>query len=117
MAEIYWIATLNINGLSPHTTVTMLGEFLRIQEIDIILLQEVTQPFLDTIRGYSEYTDIGTNRRGTAILMREQITLTNITRLPSERGMVTEYQGVWLINVCAPSGAARRQERESFFNI
>lgn len=114
MAETYRITTLNINGLSSPTTVTMLGDILHRQEIGNILLQEVTQPFLDTIRGYSEYTNNGTIRRGTAILTREQITLTDITRLHSGRGMTMEYQGVWLINVNAPSGAARRQERESF---
>jgi hypothetical protein len=35
----------------------MLEDFLRKQEIVIILLQEVMQPILDTIRVYSAYTN------------------------------------------------------------
>lgn len=37
-------------------------------------------------------------------------------RLPSGRGMVASYQGIWLVNLYAPSGTANRQEREDFYN-
>jgi exonuclease III len=45
MANIYRIATLNINGMSSSTGLVMLGDFLHKHGIDIIFLQEVTQPF------------------------------------------------------------------------
>ena len=48
----------------------MLGDFLHKQEIDIIFLQEVTQPILHTLRGYAAHTNVGTNGRGTAIVTR-----------------------------------------------
>jgi len=64
------IATLNINGISSPTTLAMLGDFLHKQEIDIIFLQEVTQPILHTLRGYAAHTNVGTNGRGTAIVTR-----------------------------------------------
>jgi exonuclease III len=48
MATTHKIATLNINGLSSHTRIAMLGDFIRKQAIDI-LLQEVTQPVLGMI--------------------------------------------------------------------
>jgi len=38
------LATLNINGLHTRTRVEMLHDFLRKQEIDILILQEVTHP-------------------------------------------------------------------------
>lgn len=61
MAEIYRTANFNISGLSSHTRIALVMEFMRKQEIDIIFLQEVTQPMLDTITGYAAYTNIGTN--------------------------------------------------------
>lgn len=94
----------------------MLNEFIQKQEIDIILLQEVTHTDFEMIRGYTAHLNVGTNKRGTAILTREQISLTNITRLPSGRGMAASYQGIWLVNLYAPSGTANRQEREDFYN-
>jgi len=93
MATTHKIATLNINGLSSHTRIAMLGDFIRKQEIDIILLQEVMQPVLGMIRGYIAHVNIGTNGRGTAILMREHIPLTNIMRPPSGRGMTADTPG------------------------
>jgi exonuclease III len=55
--------------------------------------------------------------RGTAIVTREYYTLNNIVRLPSGRRMAAEFQWVRLVNVYAPSGAERKQERKVFFNM
>jgi exonuclease III len=117
MTNIHRIATLNINGMSSPTRLAMLGDFLHKHEIDIIFLQEVTQPTLHTPWGYAAHTNVGTNGRGTAIVTREHYALNNIVRLPSGRGMAAEFQGLWLVNVYAPSGAERKQEREVFFNM
>ena len=46
------------------------------------------------VRGFIVHLNIGINKRGTVILTREQISLTNITRLPLGRGMAASYQGV-----------------------
>ena len=42
MAEIFKIATVNINGIKGTGRMRMLHEFIQRQELDIILLQEVT---------------------------------------------------------------------------
>jgi hypothetical protein len=76
----------------------MLGDFLHKHEIDIIFLQEVTQPILRTPWGYAAHTNVGINGRDTAIVTREQYTLNNIVRLPSGRGMAAEFQGLWLVH-------------------
>jgi len=116
-AEINKVAMLNINGVSAGGRMGMLNEFIHKKEIDIILLQEVTHTDFEMIRGYTAHLNIGINKRGTAILTREQISITNITRLPSGRGMAASYQGIWLVNLYAPSGTANRQEREDFYNV
>ena len=110
------IATLNINGLSSPTKVAMLAEFIRLQEIDILLVQEVTKPVLHNINGYNTHYNIGATMRGTAIITRDSISLENVTRLPSWRAIAAKYQEIWIINIYAPSGTARKQDRENFYN-
>jgi len=82
--------------------------------MDIILLQEITKPVFDDIRGFVAHTNIGTTGRGTEILSRDQIQLTNRVRLPKERGMAASFQNVILVNIYEPSGAESRREREQF---
>jgi endonuclease/exonuclease/phosphatase family metal-dependent hydrolase len=109
------VATLNISGLVSRTKLAMLGEFLRCQEIDILLLQEVTHPTFDTPRGYKSYFNVGTAGRGTALITSDEFTITNVKQLPSDRGKTAEYKGIRMINIYAPSGTVKRQEREHFY--
>ena len=116
MLHIYKIATFNINGLATQPQITMLEDFLHKQEIYIIFIQEVTRQVFDYIRGFLAHTNIGTTGRGTAILTRDHIQLTNIVSLPTGRGIAAVFQNVTLVNIYAPSGAERRREREQFFS-
>jgi hypothetical protein len=81
----------------------------------LLLAQEVTQPVLHEIIGYTTQNNIGTSRRGTAIVARDGINLANVIRLPSGRAIAARFRDLWLIKVNVPSGAARRQERETFY--
>ena len=53
--------------------------------------------------------------RGTAIIAKSTLHLTNITTLPSGRAIAAAYKGIRLINVYVPSGTARRTDREQFY--
>jgi len=110
------IATLNINGMTATTRVGMLSDYIHRHEIDILFLQEVTHPDKLHFRGDEIHHNIGTSMRGTAIIVRNTMPITNVHKLPSGRAMSAEYSGLRLINVYAPSGSARRTERENFFN-
>jgi len=77
------IATLNINDMSSHTRIAMLDALLRRQEIDMLLVQEVTYHVLSDFQGYTTKCNIGANRRGTAIVARDLINLENIIMSPS----------------------------------
>jgi exonuclease III len=90
----------------------MLHDFTRAHEIDIVYLQEVRLPNLGEILGHTTYFNVGTEMRGTAFVFREEIQLTNITKLPSGRGMAAIFRGILLINIYDPSGVTKRQERE-----
>jgi endonuclease/exonuclease/phosphatase family metal-dependent hydrolase len=117
MVDTYKIATVNVNGVSAITRLRMLADFLYRQEIDILLLQEVTHTDFGMIRGYSAYVNVGTNKRGMAMLIWETTDITNITSLPSGRGMAAFCRGVWIVNIDAPSGSTNRQDREHFYNV
>jgi exonuclease III len=81
-----------------------------------LFLQEIAHPFLNELRNYKTYTNVRTAMRGTALVTREETTITNITKLPSGRGTAAEFRGIWMINIYAQSGAAKKKEREQFFD-
>jgi len=83
---------------------------------DFALLQEVSHTTLNTIRRYTVHVNIGTDRCGTAVLAKDGLTLSNIQRLPSGRGMSASFRGIFIVNIYAPSGAEKRQERDGFYN-
>ena len=86
------------------------------KEINIILLQEVTLPVFDDIRGFTAYTNIGTTGWRTATLTRGHIQLTKIVCLPTGRRMVADFQNVTIVNIHAPSEAERRRNKENIFS-
>jgi hypothetical protein len=94
----------------------MLEEFLWKQDINLALVQEVTTPLLSAIRRYTAYMNEGTDRRWTAILVKDGIPITDIKRIPSDKGMAAILNGTWIVNIYAPSGAEKKNERETFYN-
>ena len=115
MPFIYKIATININGISSANRILLLGEFLFQNDIEIALLQEVTTTNLTSIRNYTVFDNIGTDGRGTAILAKPGINLTDVKRLPSGRGIAASFFGTKIVNIYAPSGAEKKADRERFF--
>ena len=54
--------------------------------------------------------------RGKAIPTREGISLENVTTPQSGRAIAAQFREMWIINIYAPSGTARKQDRENFYN-
>jgi exonuclease III len=107
MQNTFKIAILNINGIASSTRIRMLEDFINRQDIDFALLQEVTHANLNFSK-YTAYINEGIDKRGTAILVREGLTLTDIRRLLSGRGIAGTYNDTNIINIYAPSGAEKR---------
>jgi exonuclease III len=63
MPGIYKVLTLNIKGIRAASRIGILEDCIRQHEVDIVLLQEVVSPQLQTIRGYATCRNIGTNMR------------------------------------------------------
>jgi exonuclease III len=89
----------------------MLENYIRLHELDIILLQEVTQQFTTPFYGYDIYYKIDTTLRGTAFIIRNTLRITNLFRLPSGRAMAAHFEEIYLVNIYAPSGTTKRKER------
>ena len=109
------IASININGIRSPTRVGMLMDFLRKNDTDIALIQEIVDPESVCINGHLAHTNIGPDMRGSAIIARKDLRITQIDRIPSVRAIVTEIHGTRHINVYAPSGTSKRTQRECFF--
>jgi exonuclease III len=107
-------ATTNINGVKAPTRQRMLMEFIKVHEIDILLVHEVNKIIQDLF-GYESHYNIGTSKTGTAIVARGGIRLENI-RLPPGRAIGAGFRDTWIINIYAPSGTAKRHEREHFYS-
>ena len=116
MRYTYRIITLNTNGIENQTRLHMLDEFIKWHDIDIALLQEVTDKEKLTCRGYHVTANVGTTGRGTAIIHKLHIQFQRIERIPSGRGIAAYLDDACIINIYAPSGTAKRTEREEFFN-
>jgi exonuclease III len=108
------VATLNINGTTAPTKVRMIANFIRRHEIDLMLIQEATDPDTLNFWGYDTHTNIGTSMWGTAIVARKEMATKVVNKLPSGRAMAIDYNGMRIVNVYAPSGTARRAKGRDF---
>jgi exonuclease III len=48
-------------------------------------------------------------------MCKDSIDLTNITKIPSGRAIAARFQDLWITNVYATPGTAKKPERERFF--
>lgn len=108
------MATINICGIISDTKISLLNGFIQQKSLDIVFLQEVSVPHFN-FYGYQEIVNMGPDRRGTAILYKDNLPISNVVILPCGRGISAKFGHVNLVNVYAPSGSQKRQERAMFF--
>lgn len=113
----YNLATLNINNISNQTKVDAFKAFVRLNEIDIIFIQEVENDRLE-IPGFELFFNINERRRGVAIGLKNFIEYRTVERSLDARLLLIKLKnGVTLCNIYAPTGSQSRVEREDFFNL
>jgi exonuclease III len=95
---------------------SMLADFLQRHDIDVAFLQVTHNDFTHT-RGYNSIVNEGTEKRGTAILVKKGLQIQNIKRISSGRGVAASFQGIWVMNIYAPLGEERKVEREHFLYV
>ena len=94
----------------------MFKDYIMRYYFDIIFVGEITNPDIVNLRRYEAYLNIATTMRGTAIVPRSEIPLTNVTILPTGRAVAAESRGIKLIKLYAPSGTAKMNKRKRFYN-
>ena len=67
-----------MNGISSPLKMYRLRNFLIRQDIDVALLQEVTRNDFSQIYSYETHLNEGTEKQGTALIIKEVLSLTNI---------------------------------------
>lgn len=108
---------MNITTIRSPAKIQLLRETIRATEVDFAFLQEVRTNALPDFYGYTTYvTPGGPVDRGVAILVRDGIDVTDITYLPSARGIALTALDTRFINVYAPSGTTRRHDRATFYS-
>jgi exonuclease III len=110
------IAIININAITAPTRQEMLVEFVKKQDFDLVLIQEVANLEHLQIPGYDAIYNIGPGMRGTAIWSKNEYRLHQVGRLPSGRATAVTYHDIRIVNIYAPSGTAKRADRERFYN-
>lgn len=74
----YNIGSVNLNGISNQNKIDALRSFIFLMELDIVMLQEVTEQI--EISGFESFTNIDYNKRGTEILVRSHIKTSRVQR-------------------------------------
>jgi exonuclease III len=88
------IANVNMNGIHNETRVGMLRDFIRSNDTNIILVQEVTATDSVDTPGYRSYTNIESEMRGTAILERQDLHIAHIDTAPTGRAIAVVFSGI-----------------------
>ena len=60
MFHTYKLPAININGIASNTKMNMLGAFLKRQDIDLALLQELIHKDFETFKYYIAIVNTGT---------------------------------------------------------
>lgn len=109
------ILTINICTATAPAKLENLRALITSKKADIIMLQEVAVPLFH-FAGYAEFVNAGDSKRGTAVLVKEEMEARLLLALPCGRATAVQVGAVTVICVYAPAGSRRRLEREEFFN-
>ena len=110
------IATININRLKSDIKREKLLKFCKINELDIICFQEMnfkTCPMLES--EFSLISNIGINGSGVGLAIKKNIKFDQVVKDGEGRILKCKVAGLNLVNIYAPSGREKREERNAFF--
>lgn len=117
MTQAYTFASVNINALRQPCKLYMLRAWILKNDVDILCLQEVAFIDFSFLPEYQAIVNVNDKRRGTAILVKHHIEVTNVRMLDSTRGISLMVRDLLIINIYAPSGSRARAERQQFYAV
>jgi exonuclease III len=109
------IATININSIICDAKKSLLKDFISLNDLDVIFLQEVSFQNFNFLKSHTVFANNGPNNRGTAILLRRSMPFSEL--LMSECGRITSIiiNQINYVNIYAKSGSQFKRERDAFF--
>lgn len=115
MACVLTFLSLNLNSITCAAKWKIAAQFFRNNDADVVFLQEVSCVHPPVSLPYNVYTNVGATQRGTAILTRPGLELTNVECHPDGRIITGRLRDLLLVNVYAPSGTQNRVRRNEFY--
>ena len=110
--------SLNVGTSSSLAGVSTLVEF---EKVDLVFLQEVRisgeqiESLLRGFRAVSNIDEEDSTRLGVALAWRQELPVHDVSNLVSCRLQIASLGPVKLLNLYAPNGSSRKQERHLFF--
>ena len=112
------IATFNMAGITLPEKRQILLNFFLAHNLDLICLQEITFSHCTIFtRNYNIFSNLGPRKRGTAILVRQELRAKNAQFEPEGRLLSVEVEGLTFVCIYAPSGVGLKAERDLFFRV
>lgn len=90
----------------------MIKSFIYTDEVGIIFLQEFVAECFDNFPIHK----ISTEQRGTAVVTRGSLSVTEMEKLRTGRGVPCHYRNTLFVNLYADDGNAHRRDGDHFFN-
>ena len=101
----------------PEKRQILLNFFLS-HNLDIVCLQEIAFSHCTIFtRNYNIFSSLGPRKRGTAILVRQELRAKNAQFEPEGRLLSVEVEGLTFVSIYAPSGTGQKAERDHFFRF
>ena len=111
------IATININRLKSDEKREKLYQFCKSNHLDVICFQEIN--FNECIFMQQEYnliTNFQPNKMGVGFAIKKELKCSEIFKDGEGRIIKCKIEGLNIINIYAPSGREKREERKAFFS-
>lgn len=109
------LATINLNGIMCQAKQSLLRDFIKINDIDIIFLQEVNLKSFPLLVDHDVILNFSDLSRTTAVAIRKGLDYKDVIVDPNGRIISFLLNGINYVNIYAQSGSQFKKERNDFF--
>lgn len=107
------IVSIVVNGVKSIITQKFILDFFNLHNVDIALLQEANSEMMHCLSKYRTLYNLGPSFRGSAILYRQNLEITDFVVNPEGRVISAVVDNSFkFANIYAPSGSQAKQQSE-----
>lgn len=115
MPYIRKVASVNLNAISCRVKQHLLKDYVWNNDLDIVFMQELSFENFSFLPSHTAIVNISSDGKGTGILVRNNISFSNVIMNTSGRITSLVIDQVNFINVYAHSGSMYKKERDRLF--